>query len=172
MSIIACMIEGTPAITMTLPILKPGARMVALWISSAPSGIRAMRSRASFNSPAPWKRSRNRATTSGMMIDADAERLGDAVGGDVVMGRPDAAGGEDVGVALAQRVQGGDDLGLLVGDDADFLEVDPDIGQVFGDKADVLVLGPPGQDLVADHQNSRRNDLAHDLSSPSRAVRK
>ena len=65
MSIIACMIEGTPAMTMTLPILKPGARMVALWISSAPSGIRAMRSRASFSSPAPWKRSRNRATTSG-----------------------------------------------------------------------------------------------------------
>ena len=30
MSIIACMIEGTPAITMTLPIMKPGARMVAL----------------------------------------------------------------------------------------------------------------------------------------------
>ncbi len=49
-------IEGTPAITITLPILKPGARMVALWISSALSGIRAIRSRASFNSPAPWKR--------------------------------------------------------------------------------------------------------------------
>ena len=53
MSIIACMIEGTPAMTMTLPILKPGARMVALWISSAPSGIRAIRSRASLRSARP-----------------------------------------------------------------------------------------------------------------------
>ena len=98
-----------------------------------------------------------------MMVDADAERLGDGVGGDVVMGRPDAAGGEDVVVAMPQRIEGGDDIGLLVGDDADLLEVDPDIGQVFGDKADVLVLGPPGQDLVADHQNARGDDLAHDL---------
>ena len=64
MSIIACMIEGMPAITMTLPSLKPGARMVALWISSAPSGTRAMRSRASFRS-CSVQRSRNRATTSG-----------------------------------------------------------------------------------------------------------
>ena len=100
------------------------------------------------------------------MVDADAERLGDAVGGDVVMGRPDAAGGKDVGVAISQRIKGGDDVGLVVGDDADFLEVDPDIGQVFGDKADVLVLGPAGQDLVADDQNTRRDDLTHDFSSP------
>jgi hypothetical protein len=49
MSIIACMIEGTPAITMTLPILKPGARIVALEISSA-RRERAIRSRASFRS--------------------------------------------------------------------------------------------------------------------------
>ena len=165
MSIIACMIEGTPAMTMTLPILKPGARMVALWISSAPSGIRAMRSRASFNSPRALEALAKPRHHLRMMIDADAERLGDAVGGDVVMGRPDAAGGKDVVVAIAQRVQRRDDVGLVVGDDADLLEVDPDIGQVFGDKADVLVLGPPGQDLVADHQNSRGDDLAHDLSS-------
>src|ERR1700730_14990358 len=154
MSIIACMIEGTPAMTMTLPILKPGARMVALWISSAPSGIRAPPALA------------NPPHHLGMMIDADAEPLGDAVGGDVVMGRPDAAGGEDVGVAMAQRIQRRDDVGLVVGHDAHLLEIDPDIGQVFRDKSDVLVLGPPGQDLVADHQNSRGDDVAHDLSSP------
>ena len=64
MSIIACMMEGTPAMTMTLPSLKPGARMVALWISSAPSGMRAMRSRASLRS-CSLQRSRKRATTSG-----------------------------------------------------------------------------------------------------------
>src|SRR5216683_2730393 len=133
MSIIACMIEGTPAITMTLPILKPVAKP-----------------RHHF----------------GMMIDADAERFRNAVGGDVVMGRPNAAGGKDVGVAAAQGVQCRDDFGFLVGYDAYLLEVDPDIGQVFRDKADVLVLGPPGQDLVSNHQNSRRDDIAHDLSSP------
>ena len=64
MSIIACMMVGMPAITMTLPSLKPGARMVALWISSAPSGMRAMRSRASFRS-CSLQRSLKRATTSG-----------------------------------------------------------------------------------------------------------
>src|ERR1700682_5488392 len=101
-----------------------------------------------------------------MMIDADAERFRNAVGGDVVMGRPDAAGGEHVGIAVPQRVQRRDYVGLVVSDDADLLEVDPDIGQVFRDKADVLVLGPPRQDLVADHQNPRGDDIAHNLSSP------
>ena len=102
-----------------------------------------------------------------MMIDADVERLGDGIAGDVIMGRSDAAGGEDVGVAMAQRIQRRDDVGLVVGDDADLLEVDPDIGQVFRDKADVLVLGPPGQDLVADHQNSRGDNLTHDFPRPA-----
>ena len=159
------MIVGMPAITMTLPSLKPGARMVALWISSAPSGIaRHAQPRLVQILLAPaFAEPRHHL---GVMVDADAERLGDAVGGDVVMGRPDAAGGKDVVVAMPQRIKGGDDVGLVVGDDADFLEVDPDIGQVFGDKADVLVLGPAGQDLVANDQNSRRDDLAHGFSLP------
>jgi hypothetical protein len=100
------------------------------------------------------------------MVDADAERFRNAVGGDVVMGRPDAAGGKDVAVTIPQRIESGDDIGLVVGDDADFLEVDPDIGQIFGDKADVLVFGPAGQYLVTNDQNSRRDDLTHDFSSP------
>ena len=44
------MIEGTPAMTMTLPSLKPGAREIGLSTRSAPCGMRAMRSRASFRS--------------------------------------------------------------------------------------------------------------------------
>src|SRR5206468_10234073 len=96
----------------------------------------------------------------------DAERLGDGVGGDVVVGRPNAAGGKDVGVATAQRVQRRDDIGFIVGDDANLLEVDSEIGEVFRDKADVLVLGAPGQNLVADHQNPRGDDIAHDPSWP------
>src|SRR6266478_3459030 len=149
MSIIACMIEGTPAITMTLPILKPG--------DAQPRLIQLACALEAFAKPRHH---------FGMMIDADAERLRNAVGGNVVMGRPNTAGGKDVGIAAAQGVQCRDDFGFLVGYDAYLLEVDPDIGQVFRDKADVLVLGPPGQDLVSNHQNSRRDDIAHGPSSP------
>ena len=101
-----------------------------------------MRMRASFISPPvtrkPLAQNRDRAR---IVVDRKAERLGDCVGGDVVVGRPDAAGGEDVSVAGAQRVKRGDDLGLLVGNDADFLQVDADGGHMLGDKADILVLG-------------------------------
>src|SRR5690349_24489892 len=101
-----------------------------------------------------------------MVVDADAEGFCHAVGGNVVMGRTNAAGGKDVGVTLSQCINGRDDVGLVVGNDADFLQVDTDIGQVLGNEADVLVLGPAGQDLVADHKNPRRDDLAHVSSSP------
>jgi hypothetical protein len=47
-SSIACMIEGTPAITMTLPIQKPGAPDTLLRMRSAPLGMRVMRRRAAF----------------------------------------------------------------------------------------------------------------------------
>src|SRR5262245_38710905 len=47
-SSIACMIEGTPAITITLPIQKPGAPDTLLRMRSAPLGMRVMRRRASF----------------------------------------------------------------------------------------------------------------------------
>ena len=110
-SSIACMIEGTPAITMTLPIQKPGA----------PDGlvvdqVGALRGCASCagaprSSRRRWRQAllEMRDRLAGRWSIAHAERLGDAVGGDVVMGRPDAAGGEDVGVAMAQRIERGDD---------------------------------------------------------------
>ena len=50
-SSIACMIEGTPAITITLPIQKPGAPDTLFFTSAAPCGMRAMRMRASLSSP-------------------------------------------------------------------------------------------------------------------------
>jgi hypothetical protein len=37
-----------------------------------------------------------------VVIDFHPERLGHAVGGNIVVGRADAAGGEDIGVALTQ----------------------------------------------------------------------
>ncbi len=73
------------------------------------------------------------------------------------MGRADAAGGEDVGIAVAQRVDRRDDILLDVGHDPDFPDVDADVGQIFGDVADILVFRPPGEDFVADDQNRGRD---------------
>ncbi|MGY3074334.1 hypothetical protein ACVWZZ_000705 [Bradyrhizobium sp. LM6.10] len=55
---------------------------------------------------------------------------------------------------MPQCIQRGNDVGLVVGDDPDLLQVDADIGQVFGDEADILVLGPAGQDFVPNNQNA------------------
>src|SRR5262249_61845919 len=86
------------------------------------------------------------------------EGVGDAGGGEVVVGGPDAAGGEPGGVAVVQRVERLDDHRLVVGDDALLLQVDADIGEILGDVADVLVLGAPGQDLVADDEQGGGDD--------------
>ena len=72
------------------------------------------------------------------------------------MGGADAAGGEHVGVARAQLVERGHDRRLVVGDHPDLDQVDADPGEIFGDIADILVLGAPGQDFVADHEQARR----------------
>ncbi len=58
------MIVGTPAMTWTLPSEKPGAFDTEFSISSAPAGMRAIRSRASLS----WSlgiRSRSNATARG-----------------------------------------------------------------------------------------------------------
>ena len=46
---IACMIAGTPANTYTFSIRNPGAWLTGFLTSAAPSGMRAMRRRASFS---------------------------------------------------------------------------------------------------------------------------
>ena len=91
--------------------------------------------------------------TRGSSPIAHPERPRDRVGGDVVMGRPDAAGREHVVVTRPQRVDGGDDLVLDVGDDARLPHVDADLGQIFGDIAEVAVLGAAGEDFIADHEH-------------------
>src|SRR5205823_12795723 len=63
-----------------------------------------------------------------------------------------------IGVAAAQRIQRIDDLILLIGDDAHFLQVDADIRQILGDVANVLVLGASGQDLIADDEDGGRSE--------------
>ncbi len=98
-----------------------------------------------------------------VVLAGHAEGAGNGIGGDVVVGRTDAAGGEDVGVARAQRIDRGDDLVLLVGDDAHLLQVDADRRHDVGEVADVAVLGAARQDLVADHDHRRRHYVRHRL---------
>ena len=75
------------------------------------------------------------------------------------MGRPDPAGGEDIGEARPERIECIDDRSLLVANHPHFLEIDADRRQIFRDIADVLVLGAAGQDLATDHQERGRDGL-------------
>ena len=52
-SIMARMTRGTPAMTKTLPMRKPGATEALLGMGAAPSGKRAMRWRMGLNSFLP-----------------------------------------------------------------------------------------------------------------------
>ena len=52
-----------------------------------------------------------------------------------------------------------DDLVLDIRYDADLARLNADVGAVLGDPADVLVLGAAREDLVADHQDRRRDRL-------------
>ncbi len=90
-------------------------------------------------------------------MEGHAEGLGDAVGGDVVVGGADAAGGEDIVVAGAQVIDGGDDLLGDVAHHASFAEVDPVRPHELGDGVEVHVLGAARENLVADDQRRRRD---------------
>ena len=152
---------GMPAMTMTLPIRNPGAAEILLRTSSPPIGhARHAHARLVHDAAGLGDRALHDLDRLRMIIQRDAESLGDAIGGDVVMGRADAAGGEHVGVARTQCIERRDDLRLLVGDDAHFLEIDADAGEIFGDVADILVLGTARQDLVADHQDRGGHRIA------------
>src|SRR6185312_251934 len=97
----------------------------------------------------------------GIVFARHAEGLRNRIGGDVVMRRADAAGGEDVGVAGANGIYRGGDFVFLVGDDAHLFQVDPDRRHDIGEVADVLVLGAAGEDFVADDQHGGGNDFGH-----------
>src|SRR5439155_16582644 len=92
-------------------------------------------------------------------VDRNAKGPCDGIGGDVVVGRAYAAGGEHVVVTGAERIDRSHDITLHVGDDAHLAEVDAQRRASFGDRADVLVLGAAGQDLVADDQQRRSNEV-------------
>src|SRR5262249_24977623 len=89
---IACMIEGTPAITITLPIQKPGAPDTLLRMRSAPLGMRVRRRRASFiSAPVVFTHSCRMASARGSVSIGTPNAFRHAIGGDVTVGRPDPA---------------------------------------------------------------------------------
>ncbi len=92
-------------------------------------------------------------------FDFDAQRLGDRIHGDIVVGRTDPAGGEQVIVAGAQGVDRLDDRGGLIADDADFPQPNALHAEPAGDLGNILVMGAARQDLVA-NDNQRRGKHA------------
>src|SRR5262249_58919236 len=59
-------------------------------------------------------------------VDRHTARRRHAVGGDVTVGRPNPAGGEDICVAMPERIECVDDRSLLIADHPHFLEMDTD----------------------------------------------
>ena len=88
-----------------------------------------------------------------MIADADAECRRDGVGGDVVMGGADAAGGDDEIIGSAQGIEGGDDLAFHIRHHARLFQVDAAQTQEPGDIVDIGILGAAGEDFIPDHQH-------------------
>ena len=79
-----------------------------------------------------------------------AERLGDRRGGDVVVGRADAARREDVVEGGTARIDGRDDGVLIVGNDAHLFQPDAELVQTAAEKGQIGVLRAARENLVAD----------------------
>jgi len=90
----------------------------------------------------------------GMFGNADTEGLGDAVRGDVVVRRPDAAGCEHIVEFLPDLVHGVDDRLLDVGDDPALPELHAELVQLERQEVEVGVFGATAQDFVADDQQA------------------
>jgi hypothetical protein len=82
------------------------------------------------------------------------EGRGDIFAGDIVMRRPDTAGGENLIVAGTNLVDRADDGFRDIGNDPHFAYRNADIAQALRQKADIRVLRAAGQHLVADDQNA------------------
>src|SRR5262245_19506887 len=135
-STIACMIEGPPAITITLPIQKPGAPDTLLRMRSAPLGMRVMRRRASLiSAPVVFTHSRRMASARGLVSIGTPNAFATQSGVMSPWVGPDPAGGEDIGAATPELVECVDDRSLLIADHPHFLEIDADRRQIFRDIA-------------------------------------
>ena len=82
---------------------------------------------------------------------AHAKRGGNRVHRDIVVRGADAAGGEEIIVAFAQRVHRLNDPVFLVRYDAHLGQADALHLQPFGHLRDILVVRAAGQDFVADN---------------------
>src|SRR5215217_7893518 len=81
------------------------------------------------------------------------------------MGRADTAGCEHIIIASTKGVQSPDDVVLIIGNDADLLQIYRRKRKKFSEMADVLVLGSSGQEFISDGQDGGRDNclLGHDL---------
>src|SRR6516165_11271813 len=85
--------------------------------------------------------------------DRHAKGLGDGVGSDVIMGRPDAASGKHIGETGPELVHRRDDLRLEIAYDPHLAQGDANLREIAGDMEDIFVPGAPRQDLFAnDHK--------------------
>jgi hypothetical protein len=113
-------IEGTPAITITLPIQKQDAPDTLFRTRSAPLGMRVMRRGPSFiSAPVTSSHSSRMASARGSVSIGTPERLRHVVGGDVRASRPIPR--EDMGVAMPKPVDRVDGRCLLIADHPHFL---------------------------------------------------
>jgi hypothetical protein len=151
---IASKIVGTPAMTWTLPSVKPGAAEIGLSIRDGPIGHTGHAQAGVVHlHPLPVVMGLQDGAGVVANVQMRAHRLRHGIGGDVVMGRADPAGGEEVIVARRQRAHRRDDPVMHVGHDAHLLQPDAMIGQRLGEVVHVRVAGAARQDLVPDHQH-------------------
>jgi hypothetical protein len=86
--------------------------------------------------------------------DFNPECVGDTPNGAIVMGRSDAAGGDDHVVLRRARGHLGCDACAVIADDDDPLEVDAELGEEIDEQRCVGVANLGAQDLVADDDRS------------------
>ncbi len=90
-----------------------------------------------------------------------AGEAGDDLRGEVVGGRPQAAGGNDqVHVLGGQEAERRPEVVGAVADHEDVGDIDAQLGQSFGDPGPVAIADPTGQDLRPGHHYPRPN-LGH-----------
>ena len=100
-----------------------------------------------------------------MFDDGHVERFGNAVHRNVIVGRANSAGGKDVVVTTACRIDRADDVIDDVGDDASFPHLYTPAAQRQSDVVEVAIRRAPRQDFVADDQNACGDSgIAHEMS--------
>jgi len=120
------MIAGTPAMTMTLAIQKPGAADTLFSIRPAPCGMRAILRR--FVQIPRLDSLKQKFYRTWIFRNFNVRRGGHRAGGDVVMRRADAPGREEIIITRTQRIDRRDNLGRHIRNDADLAQIDADLG--------------------------------------------